>query len=242
MPSAIRVLDDSSEEHDLLTGNIRDARQGDAPVRLLEAGCGHHWWLKPEGVPLHITGIDTDADALRIRREEHGDLDDEILGDLLSVDLPNDAFDVVYCSFVLEHVHGAEQALDVMASALRPGGRMIIRVPDGDSVFGFFVKHTPFKAHVFYKRYVERKPYAGQPGHAPYPTVYDDVVSVRGLRDWAKRNGLTVATEYGTNRYLNVFGRLRPVVQFGIRVVAMLSRGRLAGTHNNIGFVFVKDA
>lgn len=240
MTIEIPVVRDSAQEHQILTDNIREARSGADPVRLLEAGCGHRWWLRPDGVPLHITGVDADADALRIRREEHGDLDDEVLGDLRSVDLPADSFDVVYCSFVLEHVEGAEQALDVMVAAARPGGRMIIRVPDGDSVFGFLVKHSPFRAHVLYKKYIERKPHAGEPGHAPYPTVYEPVVSVRGMRDWARRHEMKVVAEYGTNSYLDVFGPLRPVVAFGIRLFAKLSRGRLDGTHNNIGVVMVK--
>jgi SAM-dependent methyltransferase len=242
MAVEVTILRSSDEEHRILTENIRDARAGGGPVRLLEAGCGHHWWLRPEGVPLHITGVDTDADALRIRRTEHGDLDDEILGDLRTVSLPVESFDVVYCSFVLEHVEGAEQALDSMAAALRPGGRMIIRVPDGDSVFGFFVKHSPFRTHVLYKKYIERKPHAGEPGHAPYPTVYEAVVSVRGMRDWAARNDMKVVAEYGTNSYLNVFGKLKPLASSVINLIAKLSGGRLAGTHNNIGYVMVKPA
>lgn len=242
MAVEVPILRDSGEEHRILTDNIREARSEDGAVRLLEAGCGHHWWLRPDGVSLHITGVDTDADALRIRREEHGDLDDEILGDLRTAPLPAESFDVVYCSFVLEHVEGAEQALDAMAAALRPGGRMIIRIPDGDSVFGFLVKHSPFRAHVLYKKYVERKPHAGEPGHAPYPTVYEPVVSVRGMREWADRHNMKVVAEYGTNSYLNVFGKLRPVAAFAVKLIAKLSRDRLSATHNNVGFVMMKPA
>lgn len=164
MAVEIRVLRDSREEHRILTDNIREAQSGDNPIRLLEAGCGHHWWLTVDDVPLQITGLDTDADAMRIRREEHGDLDEEILGDLRTAELPAASFDVVYCSFVLEHVSGAEQALDRMASALRPGGRLIVRVPDGDSVFGFLTKHSPHRSHVLYKKYIERKPNAANRG------------------------------------------------------------------------------
>jgi SAM-dependent methyltransferase len=242
MAVEVPILSGSHEEHELLVDSIRAAQTGQSPVRLLEAGCGHHWWLQPDGVQLHITGVDTDADALRIRREEHGDLNDEILGDLRTVPLPAETFDVVYCSYVLEHVEGAEQALDAMAAALRPGGRMIIRVPDGDSVFGFLVKHSPFRAHVLYKKYIERKPHAGEPGHAPYPTVYEPVVSVQGMHEWAARRGMKIETEYGTNTYLNVFGKLKKLVGLGVVAIAKLSRGRLSATHNNVGFVLVKPA
>src|SRR4051794_23147529 len=140
MVAEVPLLSSASQEHEILTSSIREARVGDAPVRLLEAGCGHHWWLRPTGVDLHITGVDTDADALRIRRQEHADLDEEILGDLRTVELPKESFDVAYCSYVLEHVEGAEDALATISSAVRPGGIMIVRVPDGDSVYGFIVK------------------------------------------------------------------------------------------------------
>jgi SAM-dependent methyltransferase len=240
MAIEVPVLTDSAEEHRILIDSIRSSRVDSKPIRLLEAGCGHHWWLNPGDVPLEITGVDADADALRIRREEHGDLDAEILGDLRTVDLPQGAFDVVYCSFVLEHVEGAELALDRMRNALRPGGHLIIRVPDGDSVYGFLTKHSPHRIHVLYKKYIERKPHAGEPGHAPYPTVYEPVVSVRGLRAWAERHDMRVVTEYGTNSYLKVFGPLRPVAAFAVRFIARLSRGRLSASHNNICFIMAK--
>ena len=80
-----------------------------------------------------------------------------------------------------------------MVAALRPGGRLILRVPDGKSVFGWLAKHTPHVTHVWFKKYVERFPDAGKPGHAPYPTVYDDVVSAEGLREWARRSGVVTS-------------------------------------------------
>lgn len=239
MAAQVRVLSGSGEEHELLLQTICSARHNGA-VRVLEAGCGHHWWLRPHGVDLHLTGVDADADALRIRHEQHNDLDEQILGDLRTVELPAESFDVAYCSFVLEHVRGAEQALATIAAAVRPGGSLIVRVPDRDSVYGFLVRLSPHRVHIWYKKYIEKKPHAGEPGHAPYPTVYEPVVSVRGLRDWAARNGFEVVEQYGTDSYLNVFGPFRAVVSAGLRLIAKLSSGRLTAAHNNVGFVMRK--
>ena len=124
--------------------------------------------------------------------------------------------------------------------AVRPGGRLVVRVPDGDSVFGFLVKHSPHRMHIWYKRYIERKPNAGKPGYAPYPTVYDDVVSAAGLQKWADRHGYRVVEAYATNFYLRVFGVLAKPVEYILRGIAAISRGRLTAAHNNIGFVIDK--
>jgi hypothetical protein len=79
--SALRLLADGKTERELLTSAIHDV-ESDGPLRILEAGCGQRWPLVLEGRQLHITGVDTDAAAMRIRRERHGDLDVEMVADL----------------------------------------------------------------------------------------------------------------------------------------------------------------
>lgn len=235
----MRIVRSSPEERALLLDAIRDSANEDGTVRVLEAGCGNRWGLKPDGLDIRITGIDTDADALRIRREQHGDLETAIVGDLRDVEIPAGQFDVAYCSYVLEHVENAERALDRMAAGVRPGGRMIIRVPDRDSVFGWAARHTPHRTHVWFKKYIERQQDAGKPGHAPYPVVYDKVVSVRGMREWVSRKGFTIETEYATHHFVGVFGPFAPLVKWGLRLVSKLSRGRLSGEWNNICYIVV---
>ena len=93
-----------------------------------------------------------------------------------------------------------------------------------------------------YKRYIERKPNAGKPGYAPFPTVYDDVVSLSGLERFADGHGLTIELAYGTDYYLNVFRTLRPLAERAVRLGGWLSGGRLSSTHANIGLVLRKPA
>lgn len=237
-----QLLTDKKVERRLLAAAIAESGRDASTVRVLEAGCGQKWPVKVEGVGLHITGVDYDADAMRIRREQHGDLDVEIVGDLRTVELPAASFDVAYCSFVLEHVVGAEGVLDRLVSATRPGGRIVVRVPDGDTVYGFLVKHSPHRSHVLFKRYVEGFKDAGKPGHAPYPTVYEDIVSVRGLREYAERRGLRIVLEYGTNFVLRNFRALGPLVDAGLHGLSRLSRGRMLATHNDICVVMQRPA
>ena len=98
----------SAERARLLAAVARSARDGQ--IRVLEAGCGQKWGLKPEGLDLHITGVDTDAEAMRIRQETVKDLQTAIVGDLRDVELPAGEFDVVYCSYVLEHVEARSRS------------------------------------------------------------------------------------------------------------------------------------
>jgi SAM-dependent methyltransferase len=227
------------EEERALLGEAVGQSLSAGPVRVLEAGCGSYWFIHSD-VPVHITGVDTDAAAMRLRQERTGDLDVAIVGDLRSVQLPSEAFDVAYCSYVLEHVEGAEAVLDKLVATVRPGGRLIIRVPDGDSVFGFFAKHTPHRTHIWYKRYIQGNSKAGQPGHPPYPTVYDPVVSLAGMRRWAQTHGLAIESQYALNGHMKHFGRYSAIVGFLLQVVSRLSGGRLAHDHSDIGFVFVR--
>lgn len=236
----VRVILDASVERSLMVNAIKNSAV-DGQVRVLEAGCGSKWGLVPSGVDLHITGIDLDPEALRIRQETRGDLQVAIVADLHDVDLPESAFDVAYCSYVLEHVDNAEAVLDRLINSVRPGGRLILRVPDGRSVFGWVAKHTPHPTHVWFKKYVERFPDAGKPGHAPYPTVYEPIVSVNGLERWADRRDLKIEDQYATNYFIRKFGKAAPVAQFGLNAVSAISRGKLTSKWNNIGFVFVRS-
>jgi SAM-dependent methyltransferase len=214
--------------------------QHPAPLQVIEAGCGREWTIDMGDLAVHLTGIDLDERALEHRRDEVGDLDEAIVADLRTFVPDAGTYDIVYSSYVLEHVQGAEGALDAWLSALVPGGLLVLRVPDGHTVFGFLARRTPFWSHVLYKKYIERDRMAGTPGHAPYPTVYDDVVSYAGMREYAAARKLEWVGAVGTNPQVSSLGRFAPL---GLRVqkgLAALSFGRIAGTHANLTVVLRK--
>ena len=216
------------------------AAQSSPPLEILEAGCGREWNIDIDGLDVRMTGIDLDEDAIAYRRDVVRDLDEAIHGDLRSVALRKDFYDVVFSAFVLEHIDGAESVLDGMVAALRKGGILILRIPDKHAVFGFLARLLPFWTHVLYKRMAEGNKMAGKPGHAPYPVVYDEVVSLKGLRDYVDRHGLVMLDEVGTNPHIIGMGRLAPVGMFVQRLIARLSFGRLSGTHSNLTVVIRK--
>jgi SAM-dependent methyltransferase len=194
------------------------------PLRILEAGCGRYWPLKL-AVPYSLTGLDLDPDALAART----DLDHAILGDLRSAEFAPHSFDVIYSAFVLEHVPGARQVLERFRRWLAPGGSLIVKVPDRDSAYGFLTRITPFWAHVFVYRRIFGYPWAGTPGHAPYPTYYDPVISERGLREFCLGSGMAEPEVYRLCSYTD-----DRRVRTAAFLTSMLSAGRLAWRHNNL--------
>lgn len=207
------------------------------PLEVIEAGCGRRWQLDLGGRPIRLLGIDRDADAVDLRCRLEGDLDEAVVGDLRTVAIEPASADAVTSSFVLEHIAGAEAVLDRFLTWVRPGGLVLLRIPDRDSVYGWVTRHTPHAAHVAFRRHVIGMPGAGTNGHGPYPTVYDPVVSRRGIHRWAAARGVTVVAEHGSSVYLTRAGRLGRPMALAVHAVAGASRGRLAGDHNNLLFV-----
>jgi SAM-dependent methyltransferase len=237
----LKIAPGPNVARDLISSRIIEhGRELGRRVDILEAGCGREWNIVLTGIDVHLTGVDLDAKAIGYRRDVVGDLDEAIVGDLRTVAVPKSSYDVVFSAFVLEHIKGARSVLDGMVDALRPGGLLILRVPDGDSVYAFLARLLPFWTHVLYKRITQRDPMAGKPGHPPYRVVYDDVVTRSALRAYAAERGLVVLDELGTNPHIDNLGRLGGVGMFVQRLIARLSGGRLVGTHNNLTLILKK--
>lgn len=210
------------------------------PLSILDAGCGRMWTWDLRGLDFRLTGVDADADALELRLRNKRDLDDYVIGDLRTTDMGQGRYDIVYSAYALEHVRGADKALDRMCEALAPGGLMIVKVPDRNSVYAFLTRCAPHSLHIWYKKVIRRKPLAGTPGHGPYPVVYDEIVQLRGLLEWAGYHRLRLVTIYGDNSHLEFFGKLAWLVDAGLRLLSLLSLRKLTARYSNLAFVFEK--
>ena len=102
----------------------------------------------------------------------------------------------------LEHVDGAERVLDNFMYWLEPGGTLILRIPDGDSVYGFVTRMTPFWFHVLYQEVRAEDAQRRQARLRPVPVFYDDVVSRRGIHRYCAERGCKVHDEAGSASYL----------------------------------------
>lgn len=221
--------------------NLVKTHLGDRqPIRILDAGCGRMWSWDLQGMEYHLTGVDEDAEALRLRVEQKGDLDDFVVADLTTMAIEPESYDLVHSAYVLEHVHGAEEALSRMLAALRRGGLLVLKIPDGSSMYGLLARRTPHSMHVAYKRHVRKKPLAGTPGHGPYPVVYDKVVSRPGILNWGRANGLELLMVAGDNGHLEFFGPVAPAVDLGLRGIAACTFGRITAKYSNLVLAFRK--
>ena len=107
----------------------RDVLRG-APnsVRILEIGCGTGDLLvalRDRGA--QVQGIEPNAAAAQVAARRGLAVQ---VGTLESAPLAAEAFDLILMRYALEHVHSPRQALDAIRSALCPGGRCELWLPN----------------------------------------------------------------------------------------------------------------
>lgn len=238
---SLRLTNGWSHEMQLIESWIGQMKLPCSDLQILEAGCGQNWGLDLGDSGYFLTGVDRDSTALNLRVEVTKDLDRAIEGDLRTVDFAPESFDVIYNSFVLEHVSGAERVMENFSRWLKPDGLLVIRIPDPFSVHGFMSRFTPHWFHVFYYRQVMGVVNAGKPGYAPYPVYYDHIVSRKGMQGFCNDHGLSLAAQFGTGGYYrHGDGKLKWAIFTFKRVLSILSLGLLKADHNDLLFFIRK--
>ncbi len=237
----LRLLSSYQEEDALLESSIMDLWDGKSELEILEAGCGQGWPFKLREIKYKLVGVDLDPAALGYRVNVSKDLDEAIVADLRTLNLGTRKFDVIYNAFVLEHVENAVLVLENFSRWLKPGGLLILKMPDRNSVFGFITNMTPFWFHVLYHKYLLARKNAGKPGYGPYPTYYDQIVSRDGIREFCKTHRFTIREERGLGVYVISTGLRARIIQAVAVSVSALSLGRLPWRHNNLTYVLQKE-
>lgn len=160
-------------------------RAGREGLEVLEAGCGSSSHFSP-GPGARITGVDISAKQL----ERNAHLAEKIVGDIQALDLGGRQFDVVVCWDVLEHLPQPARALDCLAAAVKPGGLLILAMPNALSLKGLVTKLTPYRAHVFVYRVVFGNPGAGTEDQGPFHTFMRLAIAPRRMARAAAGKGL----------------------------------------------------
>lgn len=218
------------------------ARRIERPLSIIEAGCGQRWTLDLSGIKYTLTGVDLDPVAIELRKTKARDLDVAIVGDLCSVELPEASFDVVFSSFVLEHVPQADVALHNLVCWLRPGGILILRLPERNTSYGFLTRVLPHWVHVLFYRHVLGLKSAGQPGYVPYPTYYHPVISRERLCRFLGERGVKCLCAYGDGFRRDGRGIMRFIVRGTLKATSILSLGRLTAEYCDLLYIAVKEA
>ncbi len=169
-------------------------------LALYEAGGGSTSFLPLDVLRrAHVTVVDIDED--QIRNNDYAQ--EAILGDIQTWRFAPDSFDLVICYNVIEHLPDVEAALRGFRESLKQGGLMLIGAPNPNSLSGMVTKYSPHWFHVWFYRYVRGLKRAGQPGQAPFPTVFHPLVTLSNLEAFAKTHGLEVIyrKEYESPRF-----------------------------------------
>ena len=190
--------------------------------------------LRASGSDIMISLIDEDEPVTRAAVAQHQQVTEVTLGDLRRVPLPPRAFDIVQCASLLERIRHAELVLDRLIGAIRPGGLLLLRICDRDSAAGFLDRALP----EMLRRVIWRRRRPGEPG--PYPAVYEQLASARGVQAYALLRGLVIAER----RALGGSAGGLPPGPYGFltaqKVIAWLSRGRLTVAHEEMLYVLRK--
>ncbi len=101
-------------------------------ARILDVGCGNGNIAKGIGsLGYEVVGIDFSADAIKYAqwRNNMSNVSYKICG--AEHITPNEHFDAVICSEVLEHLHKPSQLVQTISRILKPGCVLIATVPNG---------------------------------------------------------------------------------------------------------------
>ena len=210
-------------------------------LNILEAGCGRRWTLDLKGMRYTLTGVDINRQSLEIRKNQQKDLHEAIAGDLRTIKLEENSFDIIYCSYVIEHIKDVKRVLDNFIRWLKLGGILILRIPDKDTVYGFVTKITPFWIHLFYKKHLLKMPNAGKPGCGPFPTFFDKIMSRKGVHDYCQKHGIIIKIECGLKyNFSNRLGVFSPFIKVIVHIIEVISFGKLRSNHVNLSYIIQK--
>ena len=238
----LELIKDRKQMNEMIESLIIKKASNSEPIHILEAGCGSRWPFRLEGIQYNLTGIDMDKDALEIRKNTVSDLHETIEGDLCSVDLGADRYDVIYSSFVLEHIERADLVMKNFVKWAKPNAIIIIRVPDSHSVRGYITRITPHWFHVFFYRFILGNKNAGKLGYGPYFTYYHPIISPSGMRDFCndRSNNIVLDAEYRDRDIWPERGAMKMLIHIIKKVINIISMGSLSDKHSDLLYILRK--
>lgn len=157
-------------------------------LTVVELGCGQQSNFVFEGA-VRVIGVDVDEPALA----RNTTVTDPVLLSANDLELAPASVDAISSIFTLEHVQEPDIVFGTLARALRPGGVLVIAVPQVRSPKALLTKFTPHAFHKwFYHHVLGRSP---DIHGTPFETVLDPALAPERLRRLASALGLEVIAE-----------------------------------------------
>lgn len=170
----------ASHLEDFISDQVNDLLRESRDLKLLEAGCGSASHFKFANLS-RLVGIDISLEQLELNQV----LQEKIQGDLQTYPLPPDAFDIVVCWDVIEHLPEPRRALANMFKSVKPGGMVVLGFPNLLSYKGLATKFTPFWFHELFYRWMKYKT-------RHFPTYLRLAILPRKVVRFAQENGFSV--------------------------------------------------
>jgi SAM-dependent methyltransferase len=105
---------------------------GGQPGRLLDYGCGTgHFLAQARRTGWQVAGLEPNP---RARQDAAARVGQPIQEPAALATLPPSSFDIITLWHVLEHVHALNETLTQLIGKLTPGGRLLLAVPNPDSL------------------------------------------------------------------------------------------------------------
>lgn len=121
-------------------GIIFSSIENEKPIRILDVGCGRGFYIHALSLydfPKEIYGIDINEKYLQIAQQEITDKRVKIAkGDIFNLNFPDNFFDFIICSEILEHLPSDTLALKNLHKVLKKNGTLLVSVPNEN--FPFF--------------------------------------------------------------------------------------------------------
>ena len=121
-------------------------------LRILDAGAGE---LRFKPFCMHLNYVSQDfgqyegrGDGSGLQTEVWDTKRIDLVCDITAIPEPDDSFDAILCTEVLEHVPDPTNALDEFARLLKPGGKLILTAP-----FASLVHFAPYHFCTGFSRY-----------------------------------------------------------------------------------------
>ncbi len=131
---------------------------------VLDAGCGRGgvielYWEKVK----QAVGLDADLSSLI----EHRCLEGLVRGDLERLPFPSVCFDLILCSWLMEHLTTPDVVFEELARVLRPGGHLVLLAPNAWNYVTLGQRLAPRRFH----KWLTRRIY-GRDDKDTFPLAY----------------------------------------------------------------------